>query len=75
MNCEECHRLDRLFPQSIVFADQAETTLRSYLITHQHSAGVSDLDEYESLRMEQQRAADKRHQSFIDLVNHTRNHG
>ena len=50
MECDECSRLERLFLESMVFADKAETTLRCYFLTHQHSATVSDLNEYRSLR-------------------------
>jgi len=74
MNCESCDRLERLFLESIVFADKAETALRCYLITHQHFAVLSDMDEYQALRAEQQRTADERHRSYMDLVSHTRNH-
>jgi len=75
MNCESCDRLEGVVLESIVFADQAETALRCYLITHQHFAGVSDMDEYQALRAEQQRTADERHRNYMDLVNHSRNHG
>ena len=74
MNCEICQRLERLFLESIIFADKAETSLRCYLITHQHFAGVSDMDEYQALRSEQLRTADERHRAYIDLVTHTGNH-
>lgn len=74
MECQLCHRLDRLFLATIVFADKSETALRCYLITHQHFAGVSDLDEYEALRTEQQRTSDERHRAYMALVTHTRNH-
>lgn len=75
MNCDSCDRLGRSFLESIVFADKAETALRCYLITHQHFAGVSDMDEYQALRAEQQRTAAERHKSYTGLVSHTRNHG
>ncbi len=74
MECQLCHRLERLFLATIVFADKSETALRCYLITHQHFAGVSDVDEYEALRAEQQRTADDRHRAYMELVSHTRNH-
>ena len=48
--CEICNHLERLFLESIIDADKAETALRCYLITHQWSAGVSDMDEYNALR-------------------------
>ena len=75
VNCEECHRLERMLLESIVYADRAETSLRCFLITHQHSSGVSDMDEHQALRAEQQRATNQRHEAFINLVNHARNHG
>ena len=75
MNCEECHRLERMLLESIVYADRSETSLRCFLITHQHSSGVSDVDEYKALRAEQQRTTDQRDEAFINLVNHARNHG
>lgn len=75
VNCEECHRLERMLLESMVYADRAETSLRCFLITHQHPSGVSDSDEYQALRTEQQRTTDQRHGAFINLVNHARNHG
>jgi len=75
MECQLCHRLERLFLATIVFADKSETALRCYLITHQHFAGVSDMDEYEALRAEQQRTAEDRHRAYTELVSHARNHG
>lgn len=74
MECQLCHRLERLFLATIVFADKSETALRCYLITHQHFAGVSNMDEYEALRAEQQRTADDRHRACTQLVSHARNH-
>ena len=67
MECDDCPRLERLFLESMVFADKAETTLRCYFLTHQHSATVSDLAEYMSLRSDQQRTADERHRAFTLL--------
>jgi hypothetical protein len=52
--------LGRFFLESVVFADKTETALRCYLITHQHFASVSDLDEYQALRAEQQRTVNER---------------
>jgi hypothetical protein len=75
MSCEVCRRLERLFLESIVFADRAETSLRCYLITHQHFAGVSDMDEYQAVRAEQQRTADERHKAYMDFMIHAGNHG
>jgi hypothetical protein len=73
--CENCNRLERLFLESLIDADKAETALRCYLITHQWSAGVSDMDEYNALRVEQQRMTDKRHVAYTALVSHAMNHG
>lgn len=73
-NCERCNQLERLVLESIIDADKADTTLRCYLITHQWSASVSDMDEYNALRAEQQRAADKRHKAYTELVSHAMNH-
>jgi len=74
MSCEQCDRLERLVLESLVFADRAETALRCYLITHERSAGVSDLDEYHALRTEQQRTTDERHKAYMDLVDHKKAH-
>ena len=74
MNCDECQSLERFFLESMVFADRAETALRCYFLTHQHSAGVSDLDEYRSLRAEQQRTAEERHAAYIGLIDHIKGH-
>jgi len=74
MGCDECYRLGRLVLESIVFADKAETALRCYLITHEWSAGVSDVDEYHALRAEQQRTTDERHKAYMDFVNHKKAH-
>ena len=54
MDCNECYRLERFVLESLVFADKAGTALRCYLITHEWSASVSDVDEYHALRAEQQ---------------------
>lgn len=70
MACEICNRLERLFLESMIYADKAETALRCYLITHQWSASVSDMDEYNALRAEQQRTTDERHRAYTDLVSH-----
>ena len=75
MSCEVCQRSERLLLEKIVFADRAETSLRCYLITHQHFAGVSDMDEYQAMRAEQQRTADERHKAYMDFMNHARDHG
>ena len=75
MTCEVCNRLERLFLESMIYADKAETALRCYLITHQWSASVSDIDQYDALRSDQQRKADERHKSYVDLVNHAKDHG
>jgi len=74
MDCNECQRLERLVLESLVFADKAETALRCYLITHEWSASVSDVDEYDALRAEQQRTTDERHKSYMDFVNHKKAH-
>ena len=74
MTCDTCGRLEGILVESIVFADKAETALRCYFITHQHLATVSDMDEYRALQEEQQRAAEARHQAFMDMVNHAGNH-
>ena len=73
--CDSCHKLERLFLESMIDADKAETALRCYLITHQWSAGVSDMDEYNALRAEQQRTTDQRHKAYTGLVSHAMNHG
>lgn len=70
MVCDECHRLERLFLESMVFADRAETALRAYFLTHQHAASVSELDEYRSLKKQQQRMADERDRAYTSLVDH-----
>jgi hypothetical protein len=70
MTCEVCNRLERLFLESMIYADKAETALRCYLITHQWAASVSDMDEYNALRAEQERTADERHRAYTDLVIH-----
>ena len=74
MDCAECYRLERLVLESLVFADKAETSLRCYLITHEWSASVSDVDEYHALRAEQQRTTDERHQAYMSFVNHKKAH-
>ena len=68
-------RLNRVFVQAMIAADKAETALRCYFITHQGAAGVSDLDEYRSLYLQQQRAADARHQAYLALSGRTQNCG
>lgn len=75
MNCEECSRLDRSLLESIAYADRAETSLRCFLITHQHVAGVSDLDAYQALRAEQLKTSDQRHEAFVKVISHRKQHG
>jgi hypothetical protein len=75
MSCEKCNRLERLFLESLVFSDRAETEIRSFLITHQHFAGVSDMDAYLALREEERKILDQRHERFLTLVHHVRDHG
>jgi hypothetical protein len=74
MDCEDCNRLERFVLESMIAADRAETALRCYLLTHQWTAGVSDLAEYHTLRAEQQAAADERHKAYMDFVKHRREH-
>ena len=66
--------MERLVLESLVSADKSETALRCYLITHEWSAGVSDIAEYHALRAEQQRTADERHKAYMDFVNHKKAH-
>ncbi len=75
MNCNECEHLCGLFLESMIFADQAETALRAYFLTHQHGATVSELAEYASLKGEQQRRMTERDDAYLKLVDHTRVHG
>ena len=74
MNCDECSRVERFVLESIVSADKSETALRCYLITHEFSAGVSDVAEYHALRKVQQRTADERHKAYMDFVDHKKAH-
>ena len=74
MACDECSRVQRLILESLVSADKSETALRCYLITHEFSAGVSDVAEYHALRAEQQKTADERHRAYMDFVNHKKSH-
>jgi hypothetical protein len=49
--------------------------LRCYLLTHiGHAAGVSDLDEYDSLRIDRDKSAAERHQAYLKLVEHRKSH-
>jgi hypothetical protein len=74
MNCTECNRLERIFLESMVAADKAETALRCYFLTHQWAAGVSDMDEYESLRNHQAQSMEDRHRAYVAVVEHTKGH-
>lgn len=74
MDCDECSRAERLVLEALVSADKSETALRCYLITHEWSAGVSDIAEYHALRAEQQRTTDERHRAYMDFVNHKKSH-
>jgi hypothetical protein len=75
MTCDECLRLERLFLESMVSTDRGETALRCYLLTHiGHAAGVSDLDEYDSLRIDRDKSAAERHQAYLKLVEHRKSH-
>ena len=74
MDCDECNRLERLFLESMVFADRAQSALRCCFLTHRRSPGVSDLDEYESLRTEEERTAAERHLAYKALAEHGKHH-
>ena len=71
---DECLRQEDRFLKSLVAADKAETDLRCCLLTHLDVAGVSDLDEYKALRDQELRAAEQRHQAYMDSVEHRRRH-
>jgi hypothetical protein len=73
--CESCNRFERVLLESLIDADKADTALRCYLITHQWSASVSDMDEYNALRAEQQRMTERRHEAYTALISHAMNHG
>ena len=74
INCDECNRLERYLLEAMVAADKAETGLRCYLITHERFGGVSDMDEYEALRTDQQNATQERHGAYTGLISHKRSH-
>jgi len=73
METNEGARLNRAFLQAWIAADKAETALRCYFITHRGAAGVSDMDEYRSLYLQQQRASDARHHAYLELIGRTEN--
>jgi len=74
MSCQDCDRAERFLLESMIAADKAETALRCYLMTHERFGGVSDMDEYQALRGEHQKAADERHRSYTELVRHKQGH-
>jgi hypothetical protein len=74
MNCDECDRSERFLLEAMVAADKAETALRCYLITHERFGGVSDMNEYEALRKDQQNATDERHKAYVGMVKHKQSH-
>ena len=74
MNCNECDRAERFLLEAMVAADKAETGLRCYLMTHERFGGVSDMDEYEALRRDQQEATDQRHRAYTGLIKHKHAH-
>ena len=75
MNCAECDRLERLFLESVTFADRAQTAMRCFLTTHPHVGGVSDMDEYMALRAEERKTMDRRHDAVLTLSHHFMDHG
>ena len=75
MKCDECNRLERMFLESFVFADRAQTAMRIFLIGHQHFAGVSDIDEYLALRAEERKMTQERHDAYVTLLHHEKEHG
>ena len=70
MNCDQCDRLERLLLEARVFEDRAHTAMRCYLTTHRNFSGVSDMDEYLSLRAEEQKTTGQRHDAFMALARH-----
>lgn len=75
MECEQCQRQQRMFLEALIAADQAETDLRCYFLTHLKFAGVSDLDEYSALRRQRQEATEALHRAYLDSVEHRKRHG
>jgi hypothetical protein len=75
MECEQCQRQQRMFLEALIAADQAETDLKCYFLTHLKYAGVSDLDEYSSLRRQRQEAAETLHRAYLDSLEHRKRHG
>jgi hypothetical protein len=64
-----------MFLEALVSADRAENELRCYFIMHHHGiAGVSDLEEYESLKEQAERAAGERHRCYRAAVEHRKQH-
>jgi len=43
-------------------------------MTHERFGGVSDMDEYEALRRDQQEATDQRHRAYTGLIKHKHAH-
>jgi hypothetical protein len=74
MNCNECDSSERFLVEAMVAADKAETALRCYLLTHERFGGVSDLDEYQALRKDQQNSIDELDRAYMGLVTHKRDH-
>ena len=75
MECEQCQRQQRMFLEALIAADQAETDLRCYFLTHLKYAGVSDLDEYSALRRQRQEATERLDRAYLDSAEHRKRHG
>lgn len=71
MDSNDSLRLTGGFLRALIAADKAETELRCYLLVHQGATGVSDLNEYQSLYLQQQRAAEARHLAYMALASRT----
>ena len=56
------------FLEALIRADQAETALGCFFITHQDFAGTSDLQEYDALWAQQRTAAEQRHQAYLAWI-------
>ena len=75
MKNQKLIRLERQFLEALVFVDRAQTAMRCFLITHQHFAGLSDMDDYLALREEERQTTEDRHEAFLTLVRYEMDHG
>jgi hypothetical protein len=68
MDCDECHRLERLVLESFVFADKAETALKCYSSRTSGRPACQMEMNIALYERKQKKTTDERHKAYMDFV-------